>query len=300
MNLPLVEIINHVSFLLLVVSFAVRQRYWLHGLAAVSTALGVIFMFMQGISSSVWWLSALLVVNIGQFVRYVIERTEVDLTEPQRLLLAKAFPQLRSRPFKRLLSISNQQEFKSGELVLASGASTEGLSLVARGSVRELRSNGHELPIPIGCMWGDCTLIASDDYDGSPARLLAGSEGATVLFWDYKKFNTFLENHPDSAGAVLQGIGSGIVRKHQLLIPNRITAEAQAEVSLSAQERLLHATLAPSLSTAEIARWVSAAEIVKFTNNETIPTTEHLLVLMAGTALVRRADKHGLTLAAVG
>jgi hypothetical protein len=65
-----VDFLNHASFVLLLLSNFAKTRVQLHCLSAVSLVFGITFMYLSGISSSVVWLSVLLLQNVFQMIKH--------------------------------------------------------------------------------------------------------------------------------------------------------------------------------------------------------------------------------------
>ena len=66
-----IDALNHLSFILLFAANSAGTRTRLHALAALSLAMGIAFMHLKGIESSVWWLSVLLLQNLWQILRHL-------------------------------------------------------------------------------------------------------------------------------------------------------------------------------------------------------------------------------------
>lgn len=69
-ELDAIQLLNHLSFLLLFAATAAKKRTNLHLLNALSLILGIAFMYLNGIGSSVFWLSILLAQNLKQWISH--------------------------------------------------------------------------------------------------------------------------------------------------------------------------------------------------------------------------------------
>lgn len=291
-----IEALNHASFAILSASLLVRQRYLLHIMSAVSGVLGISFMYLRHIESSVWWLTLLLVINIVQFGRYVWASTEVTLSEKDKRLVAKAFPDMRSRAFQTLKKHACVHAYEHGKILLSVGAHTTGLTMVASGRVRELRSNGHEMVLDCGRFWGEATLVSKSNYGGSAVILVAAEGGCEVYHWDYATLEKVFEADPELKSALMLGVAGGIVRKAHLLLPDAENELGAMEVNLTTPMRRIHALTAPRMSTLELSRWVGMASMRQIGAGKIIETQGDLYVIVRGEADALRSDGHHFTL----
>lgn len=89
------------------VSFLMQSILWLRIFAILSGALGLLYNssiamgWLGPANPELWnvvaWLALFFTINIVQSIRLVVRHTEAPLSEPERKLLAQAFPQMSSR-----------------------------------------------------------------------------------------------------------------------------------------------------------------------------------------------------------
>lgn len=287
------DFLNYTSLGLSFVSYAVKERYWLHALAGISLALGIAFMWASGIYSSVFGLGMLLLINIVQFTRYVIDRTEVELGEDDKHLALIAFSQMRSRAFQNFFKAATITAHAKGDVLLEIGGDTHGLHLVCGGRVREVRRNSIETFLTVGMMWGECTLVSGSNYGGSPTKLFA-EDDVKIAFWPYELLTKLSNTQPVLFGALMQGAAATIVKKTLLLLPDGKSLQGIGEAQLSPIQRMLHGLFFSFTDTQQLAKISNLGHKLKLSKGDSIP--DGVIAIIDGVVKITRSDGHSLTL----
>lgn len=222
-----IPILGHASFLLTFLSYSQKNIIRLRAVAVASLFLGLIYNSWidvnmpegQDIHLVVLWLAIFMVQNIYLLVREIRESMEVHLPLEQRELLVASFPAMHSQDWKKLMACAQVKNYQKGDEVLALGASTQSIQLIADGTAEENRCGSHK-PCRKGTIWGELTYVMGEDYyNSSPVSIVATSDTLTVLEWKYEKLRK-LSSHNSRFDAALQnGFVHSAGMKHGLLVP---------------------------------------------------------------------------------
>jgi len=252
--------IGQLSFLVGALGFRVTNLIKLRGYMLVSQILGVIaniFLVVEStetfaivsLSLVVFWLLAYFSVNAWQFYVMVRNAMEVPLTEEETTLAALAFPRMKSRDIKLMLSMAKVRTYEPDTVVLKRTQNTDALTLLSSGSFVESLPSGERWMLRRGSMLGDVSYLLGDQYGGSPGDILA--QQLTLAYeWDYQTLKKTSDKNPELASALSDGIARGFAKKRRLLGFSDHMSQAVDSLNapLSLLQKGVHTALFPYLT----------------------------------------------------
>jgi CRP-like cAMP-binding protein len=303
--MSLLTLIGHLSFVLSALSFLMSSILYLRLLAISSTIIGIGYNSLIAIGwpsgnpnaelwTVVFWLCVFLIINLVQSVRLLYQNTEIKLTEPERQLQSIAAPKMRSRDWKRIMDAAEVITLKHGDLLIARAAQTDKVYLLTSGTLVEVDSMGKIFTTTKGTWLGELSWALNEQYGGSPSMITA-SDTVLIRAWKYQDLAKLAQDLP-THDALLDGFLRGVVRKREILLPVDKPLDLQKEVSLTVQERFLHAHAFPSLSTGELKRLIALSTIQEFTAGEELTNNGRIGVIAKGSVRINRDDDQSILL----
>ena len=188
-------------------------------LAIASGLLGLIYNATLA-SGPLWlvlfWLGLFLLINVGRLVQAIVGEKERPLAPADRALLVATFPSMHSRDWALLRGVATERAYSAGDVLLDFGAHTNALSILATGVADEVRVDGRILRRAPSTMWGELSFVTSQQFDGSPCRIAAGSD-VVVLDFDYEALKGLIDARPRMKAALMEGFVRTAGLKHGLL-----------------------------------------------------------------------------------
>jgi CRP-like cAMP-binding protein len=207
----LVDYLVHVSNILLLVSYSVRDILWLRWFA-VAAALIVIpyYVFRPDI---LWppllWGLVFTALNLFQIARLDLERRPIVLSADEQKLYDMGFHSLRPREFVSLLLAGQWKDAAAGDVVLSDGKPVASICVAISGAV-QVRRHGQE----IGVLRPGNLIGAAVAVTGEPSPVDATfAETARYMCWPLHSIRSFLEKKPELRLALQQLVNQDLSRK---------------------------------------------------------------------------------------
>jgi hypothetical protein len=214
------DYLAHLSNLLLLVSYSVRDILWLRWFAVAAAFIVMPYYLMQPqvLWPPVWWGSVFAVINLVQIARIYAERRPVVLGADEQRLYDLAFRTLRPREFLALAMVGEWRDAAEGEVILQRGRAVDALVIAIAGSAQACygeRVLGNLAP---GELIGSAPALL-----GEPAPIDARFvEAARYIRWPVASLRTFVEKRPDLRNALLRSVNRDLARKLETLaVPGR-------------------------------------------------------------------------------
>lgn len=297
---PILSALGHLSFALAALSFAMRNILWLRLLAIGSGIVGIVYNssiaagYLGPANPELWnvvgWLTLFLGINIWQSLRLAVEQMEAKLDEPSRMLLARAFPTMKSRDFARLQKHWRIQEVGAGTVLLDQEQTTQALHIVLDGCVTAINDRHEITTLAPGAMYGEISFAIQEQYGGSTTRLITATP-CRIASLDYDTLHRLCLQSATLKTALLDSILRGLAKKNQLLRSELPAVNpALPGGALTDVERFLAAAVFPNMNTHQIRKLCATAWQQSVEAGDLISGDDDLMVVLNGCVRVLRAD----------
>lgn len=218
MNMQPVEYLVHLSNVLLLVSYSVRDILWLRWFAVAAAIANVPYYLAQ--STVLWppviWGAVFLAINLYQITRIYLERRPVVLSADEQRLYDFGFHALRPREFVSLLLAGEWRDAARGDPLIERGRAVERIAIPISGKV-EITHDGQRLgAFEPGNVVG-LALAVNDD----PATFDAAfSEPGRYMSWPLPRLRKFLDRRPELRAALQRLVAHDLASKLERLLPN--------------------------------------------------------------------------------
>jgi hypothetical protein len=206
-----VDYLVHLSNILLLVSYSVRDILWLRWFA-VAAAIIVIpyYVFRPDI---LWppllWGLVFTALNLFQIGRLYLERRPVVLSADEQRLYDMGFQSLRPREFVSLLLAGEWKDAAAGDVVMTDGKPVSSICVAISGAV-QVRRHGKE----IGVLRPGNLIGAAVAFTEEPSPVDAAfAENARYMCWPLASIRGFLEKKPELRLALQRLVNQDLARK---------------------------------------------------------------------------------------
>jgi hypothetical protein len=205
----LIENLIHVSNILYLASYSVRNVLWLRVLTVVAICTMMPRYYYYQDFSAIAWNGVFLVINLVQIALLILERRPVFLGEEEMHLYRTLFRSLKPREFTALLSIAEWKKAKPGDVLLEQNRPVEALMLISNGRGTVELDERYVADVTACQFVGEMGFLTEQC---ASARVVATSP-TDYLAWPAAKLRAFLHATP-MLHVKLQGIlGADLVAK---------------------------------------------------------------------------------------
>ncbi len=178
------EIFGHVSYVLYLASYAVRDILWLRVLTILAGGCLLPFFYFQ--PKVMWipffWISLFNVINIYQIGILLLERRPVGMSPEEKRIFHRHFPAMNARVFKKMVELAQWKDAEEGDLLIKKGEAPRALMLFSSGALAVRIEGRDPIPMEEGQFVGELAFItdgtaSADVVATSPARYLAWPSG---------------------------------------------------------------------------------------------------------------------------
>jgi hypothetical protein len=211
------DYLAHLSNLLLLVSYSVRDILWLRWFAVAAAFIVMPYYLVQPqvLWPPVAWGSVFAVINLVQIARIYAERRPVVLGAEEQRLYDLAFRTLRPREFLALALVGQWRDAAAGEVIVERGRAVDALAIAITGSVQVRRGDQLLGTLAPGELIGTALILL-----GEPAQVeMRFVESARYMRWPLTTLRTFVDKRPDLRDALLRGVNRDLARKLEALAP---------------------------------------------------------------------------------
>lgn len=217
MNIQPVEYLVHISNLLLLVSYSVRDILWLRWFAVAAAVANVPYYLAQ--TTVLWppviWGGVFMLINIYQIGRIYFERRPVVLSADEQQLYDLGFRALRPREFVSLLLAGEWRNSARGDRIITHGQPVDRLCIPISGSI-EVSRNGQRLgELPPGRIVGLAVAVTGE----APAFDATFTEPGRYMSWALPSLRKFLDRRPELRSALQQLASHDLATKIERLMP---------------------------------------------------------------------------------
>lgn len=216
-------LLGNTSYILLILSMAMRNMFWLRILAIFSGITGIIYdAFLLHDPVGTFWESCFTLVNMVQWVWLSAERSALKLDSDERKLKQKFFSTVSDIELKQLFNCSEFITLKVGENLTKQGEIVENLFMLTQGNVN-ICYNGN---IISQCSAGD--LIGEIGFLTKTAASATATATTTckAIKFNHKQISVLLKSSPELSLSLNKIINKGLTEK--LLRQNEVNIAIQA------------------------------------------------------------------------
>lgn len=216
--------LEHLTYLLLVLSMAMRRIVWLRVIAIASSAVQITHAILFEYDPVViFWDSMLAMVNLGQLALMAWENRRRNWSDETRRFVASFTPQLAEAAAARLMQAGFWHEGPAGAMLTVEGQPVKGLLYISAGTVRIEAGGKAVATCGAGDFLGEMTW-----QSGKPATGTAIAEGTVrYLRFERSKLEAALKARPELRFALQTSFNRNLIEK---LVRANQTAATQAAI----------------------------------------------------------------------
>lgn len=200
----------HLANCIYLVSYAVKDIFWLRLAAAVASVLTTVTLAIAGAPlETMAWQAVFFTINMARFVQVVRERRPVALSADARRLAASVFRGLRGRELMRLLAVGEARVLAAGDRVVERGAKLEHLTVVIDGTARVELADKRTVELAHGAFIGELSYLTGKP----PAADVVAASALRVVRWPTTALKEFLATSDESRTAVQLVLGADLAAK---------------------------------------------------------------------------------------
>lgn len=216
MSLIPADILVHLSNVLLLVAYSVRDILWLRWFAVAAALINIPYFLLQ--SSILWppvgWAVVFIVINLAQIGRIYWERRSVVMSAQETALYDLGFRVLNPRDFISFTMIGEWRDGAVGDKLMTAGERVTSIYVPISGAV-QVRLRGRELgTVKPGQSIGTGTALLGEP---SPVDAVV-VEPARYMCWPLSDIRAFLDRKPDLRVALTQLTNQELARKMHLAV----------------------------------------------------------------------------------
>jgi hypothetical protein len=222
MSLTPADYLVHLSNILLLIAYSVRDILWLRWFAVAAALINIPYYLVQGeiLWPPVFWAVVFMVINLFQIARIYWERRPVVLNEDEQALYKMGFTELRPREFVSLLLTGEWRNASAGDAILRQGEPVSNVCIVVSGEVK-MQRQAHDLG-----------RIGPGQVIGTALALVGGPSPVDATFinpgrymsWPLANLRTFLDKRPDLRTTIQGLVSRDLARKIEHLASLQINA----------------------------------------------------------------------------
>lgn len=216
MNMQLADYLVHLSNILLLVSYSVRDILWLRWFAVGAALINIPYFLLQGtvLWPPVLWALVFTAINLFQITRIYLERRPVVLSEDERKLYDLGFQSIRPREFVALALVGEWKSAAPGETVVTEGEPISGVCIAIIGSA-EVRKHGDH----IGALRPGHIIGTALALSGAPSPVeIVFAEPARYMRWSLPDLRAFMDKRPELRVTLQQHVNRDLAGKLEKML----------------------------------------------------------------------------------
>lgn len=203
-------LVGNLSYILLIMSMAMRDIFWLRVLAILSGLTGIAYdvVWLQD-PVGTFWESLFTLVNLFQWLWLLYDRKRVYLTADQVRIRDRVFPVLSNQEFLKIFAIARRQLFSPGQHLLEQGQKVSRLYLIDRGEAEVLLGDTRISVCIAGDFIGE---IGFFNYVPATATVNAG-QGLECLVFDCEELRSVMAANPTLERGITFAMNANLANK---------------------------------------------------------------------------------------
>lgn len=212
--MSLVEFCGHATYLLLAVSYVVRDIVWLRIVSIPASVCSILFNYFAP-AEPLWliinWNLIFLLVNVSQLALSRWEGREDRLSAKQLEFARFVSPRLTVAQSVKLLKQAQQRTITGPSVLIEEGTCASQLVLVVDGSV-EVSKDGDQIgSCSCGAFLGEISFLTGEPHTASVT--VPPGETTVVLSWDQKRLTDLIKSRPQFHLALQRCLAANLSRK---------------------------------------------------------------------------------------
>jgi Popeye-like protein len=219
MNMQLADYLVHLSNILLLVSYSVRDILWLRWFAVGAALINIPYFLLQGtvLWPPVLWALVFTAINLFQITRIYLERRPVILSADERKLYDLGFQSLRPREFVALTLVGEWKNAEPGERVVTEEEPVSGVCISISGGA-EVRKQGDR----IGTLGPGHIIGTALALTGAPSPVeIVFTEPARYMRWSVPNLRVFMDRRPELRVTLQQLVNRDLAGKMEKVLSAR-------------------------------------------------------------------------------
>jgi len=218
MNIQPVEYLVHLSNVLLLVSYSVRDILWLRWFAVAAAVANLPYYLAQAdvLWPPVIWGVVFMVMNLYQIARIYLERRPVVLSADEQKLYDLGFRVLRPREFVSLLLAGEWRDAAPGDRTVKHGQPVDRISIPISGTV-EVNRDGRSLGTFAPGQIVGLALAVTGEASSFDAAFV---EPGRYMSWPLPSLQKFLDKRPELRVALQRLASHDLAAKVDRLMPS--------------------------------------------------------------------------------
>ncbi len=190
-----IDLIGHLSFLLVATSFMMRDIILLRALSITSGLIGISYNFLSA-SEPRWipiiWLCVFIGINVSMIVVFYFSNRQTGLSVKDLEIWKTNFLGLTVDEFRRIRKLFDFQSYKAGDVLTEMGEENHFLYFVTSGQL-EVRREGESINTLVsGDVIGEMSFLTET---AANADVIADDQTKCIVI-DRKKLRTVMMKHP--------------------------------------------------------------------------------------------------------
>jgi CRP-like cAMP-binding protein len=219
MQIQPADYLVHLSNILLLVSYSVRDILWLRWFAVAAALTNMPYFLLQGtvLWPPVLWAVVFTLINLYQISRIYLERRPVVLSADEQRLYELGFRSLRPREFVALTLVGEWKNAAVGDRILTEGEPVSHVCIAIAGGA-EVRMDGR----PLGTLEPGHIIGTALALTGAPSPVDATFiEAGRYMSWPLASLRAFADKRPDLRVALQSLMSHDLARKLELLLVSK-------------------------------------------------------------------------------
>lgn len=212
MELTLLDVVGHASFVLTAASFYVRDMLILRGLAIVSGFIGMAYNFFLPVGPLwlvIFWLSVFILINCVRIMGYIFDRRSIAFNDDEAELHETVFQTFTPMEFMKLMRIGEWKRAETGESLAEEGRAIGGLKLLFNGEV-VVERDGEEIGrARDGAMIGEISFLQG----GAATASVSATTPCRYVTWPGDELRKLLRRNPAMDIAMKHVFSVDLMRK---------------------------------------------------------------------------------------
>jgi hypothetical protein len=212
MDISAMDVLGHLGFLLIALSFLVRDMVWLRTLSVVSQVVLIVYNYF-GPPEPLWlviaWSLAFLGINLVQIWALFNERRGVQFSEREQALYTRIFSSLSPIEYMKLLRLGQWKTVEAGTTLALAGRPLNDVLFIYDGGATVQRDGQVLARLSDGAFIGEMEFFS---HKAATATVVVDAP-TTCLSWSQADLRRLLTRNPAMTPAIQAAFSADMVQK---------------------------------------------------------------------------------------